>query len=88
MILKIISLPVLSGGIVMNEFLKDKGKTIQEVFPDFSIDIKDWHFDDFYDWYVMCGTGYCLSFGANMVTLRDENGQFITCFNWSDNDEK
>ena len=29
----------------MNEFLKDKGKAIQEVFPDFSIDIKDWHFD-------------------------------------------
>lgn len=87
MILKIISLPVLSGGIVMNEFLKDKGKAIQEVFPDFSIDIKDWYFDDFYDWYVMCGTGYCLSFGADMVTLRNENGQFITTINWSENDE-
>lgn len=71
----------------MNKFLKDKGKAIQAVFPDFSIDIKDWHFDDFYDWYVMCETGYCLSFGANMVILRDENGQFITCFKWRDSDE-
>ncbi|MCZ9677573.1 hypothetical protein L2Z99_00570 [Lactobacillus mulieris] len=67
-------------------FLDRHGSDIHKILPDFSLNKEDWGYNLNEDYYYLVDA-YTLKFKPTEVELRDIEDNFITSFEWSDNNE-
>ncbi|WP_209315136.1 hypothetical protein [Lactobacillus mulieris] len=70
----------------LSRFLDRYGNDIHKILPDFSLNKEDWGYNLNEDYYYLVDA-YMLKFKPTEVELRDIEDNFITSFEWSDNNE-